>query len=103
MLTISPVPVQSSGLNPSLPLYPELGVCKTKNSLEELIMLRMIIFECSKCGTFEELVETKDGIKPLACSDCGQECLPVKSNDIRQIHRSGNHYNHVSWSTWQVD
>jgi len=65
--------------------------------------LRMIDFKCPSCGEeFEELVETNQGISdPENCPKCGTKAPMIMDIDKR-IHRSGNRYRDVSWSTWSI-
>ena len=65
--------------------------------------LRMIDFECSECGfRFEECVDTQVGIAdPEKCPKCNNEAPMVMDIQTR-IHREGNRYRDVSWSTWNV-
>jgi len=65
--------------------------------------LRMIDFQCSKCEhEFEELTEAKMGIaEPETCPKCGGQA-PMIMDITKRVHRKGNRYRDVSWSTWSI-
>ncbi len=65
--------------------------------------LRMIDFYCSSCELkFEETTETINGIAaPEKCPKCGKEA-PMIMDFSTRVHRPGNRYRDVSWSTWNI-
>jgi hypothetical protein len=68
-----------------------------------VVALRMIDFECNECKyIFEELVEAKDGISSdMECLKCGHWASMIMDVNVR-VHRNGNRYRDVSWSTWSI-
>jgi putative FmdB family regulatory protein len=63
----------------------------------------MIDFKCDSCGNlFEELVEAVNGLsKAVDCPKC--HVLASMVMDInKRVHRAGNRYRDVSWSTWSI-
>lgn len=64
---------------------------------------RMIDFECTECKhQFEELTETENGLaKPEKCPKCKGKALMIMEIHKR-VHRKGNRYRDVSWSTWSI-
>jgi Zn finger protein HypA/HybF involved in hydrogenase expression len=64
--------------------------------------LRMKWFECPKCDRqYEDIVELEDKVSS-ECPVCGQKDVPILEDYLKQIHRDGNKYKHVSWSLWQA-
>ena len=63
----------------------------------------MIDFKCSKCEhEFEEISETTEGLaESETCPKCGAEA-PMIMNIDKRVHRQGNRYRDVSWSTWSI-
>lgn len=67
---------------------------------------QMIDFKCSKCEhEFEELTKVSElgtrEIDPEECPKCGAEA-PMIMDIKKRIHRDGNRYRDVSWSTWSI-
>ncbi len=65
--------------------------------------LRMIDFYCTNCKLeFEEIVFAENGIKEKEpCPKCGKNADMIMDIDKR-VHRQGNRYRDVSWSTWAI-
>jgi len=65
--------------------------------------LRMIDYKCGECGEeWEELVETVEGRgEPIPCNICGKKAIMIDEFD-KMVHRDGNRYRDVSWSTWNI-
>lgn len=65
---------------------------------------RMIDFECSECKhRFEDIADCVDGITKqlLPCPKCKHNSKMIMETNTR-VHRKGNRYRDVSWSTWSI-
>jgi putative FmdB family regulatory protein len=64
----------------------------------------MIDFKCNSCShEFEECVEAKNGLAAMEkCPKCGNRASMIMDINKR-VHRNGNRYRDVSWSTWNIN